>query len=456
MKKILIIMLMIAMVSILVFAGCTKPAQSPTPTSTPSPTTPLAGPKEIVIGATNSLTGNLSGFGQGMSFGHQAAVEDINKQGGVFVKEYNRKLPVRLVMLDDQSDPIKAGTLVESLILQDKVDFLLIGGGNPPGYAAAAMAAQKYKTPAVGDDGPYESNRAMWEPVGGWKYTWTTGFHIAIPASPGDWWYGKPGYTIMDMAATLIKQFGDQTNKKTAIFASDEPDGRAWYNSFPKALKEMGLDVVGYDKELGIAPPTTTDFTATIKQWKDNNCELMFGNALAPWFGNLWRQSQELGFKPKLVYAGRAGLFYTDINAWGGDLPLGIGCEQLWSPSYDPKVCPGIGGTTPRSYYERWVAAKNQPLNQGIGFAYANGQALFDAIERAGTLDKEKVNEALAKTDMMTIVNRLAFDKDHFAQVPICWGQWFKTDKAYKWEWQTVLSMHDFIATTAKPLFPIP
>ena len=242
-------MLMIAIVSILVLIGCAKPAPSPTTTPTQSltPTTPSAGPQEIVIGATNSLTGNLSGFGQGMSFAHQSAVEDINKQGGIFIKEYNRKLPVRLVMLDDQSDPIKAGTLVESLILQDKVNFLLIGGGNPPGYAAAAVAAQKYKVPAVGDDGPYESNRAMWEPVGGWKYTWTTGFHIAIPASPGDWWYGKPGYTIMDMAATLIKQFADQTNKRTAIFASDEPDGRGWYGSFPAGLKAMGLDVLGAD-----------------------------------------------------------------------------------------------------------------------------------------------------------------------------------------------------------------
>jgi branched-chain amino acid transport system substrate-binding protein len=390
-------------------------------------------------------------------FGLQAAVDDMNKQGGVFVKEFNRKLPVRLVILDDQSDYIKAGTLAEDLILREKVNFLLTGGGSPPAFASIATVSQKYQMVYVGNMGPFEpytAMRATSSPP--WKYAWASGFHIAAPFAPTDFRYNKPGYTIVDVAAALIKQFADQTNKRTAIFASDEPDGRGWYGSFPAGLKAMGLDVLGADKELGMAPPNTTDFSAIIKQWKDYNCEIMFGNALAPWFGTLWRQSQEMGFKPKLVYAGRAALYYTDVNAWGGDLPLGIGAEQFWSSSYDPNLCPGIGGTTPQSLTDRWITAKNQPLNQLIGFAYTTPQILFDAIERAGTLDKEKVNEALSKTDLKTTCGRAAFDENNFCGFPLAWGQWFKTDKAYKWEWQTVISTVDFIPTTAKPQFPIP
>ena len=56
-----------------------------------------AQPKEIVFGATLSLTGPGAGFGEGGAFGLKAAVEDINKQGGISVKEYNAKLPVKLV-----------------------------------------------------------------------------------------------------------------------------------------------------------------------------------------------------------------------------------------------------------------------------------------------------------------------------------------------------------------------
>ena len=36
------------------------------------------------------------------------AIEDVNKLGGIYVKEYNAKLPVKLVMLYNESDPTKA------------------------------------------------------------------------------------------------------------------------------------------------------------------------------------------------------------------------------------------------------------------------------------------------------------------------------------------------------------
>ena len=456
MKKWFLLSLALAIIGALILGSCGNPP-TPSPSPSPSPTQPVTGPKEILLGATVPLTGNLAGFGLGSGWGLRAAVNDINKTGGIFVKEYNRKIPVRLVMVDNLSDPIKAGTLAEDLILRDKVDFMVSGNESPPAFASTATVAEKYKTTYCGNVGPFEPYNAMRSQASPpWKYVWSTGFHIAAPASPGDFRYNKPGYTIMDLAATLVNQFGSQTNKRTAIFASDEPDGRGWYSTFPAALKGLGLDVLGADKELGMAPPNTTDFTAIIKQWKDYNCEIMFGNALAPWFGTLWRQCHELGFKPKLVYAGRAALYYVDINAWGGDLPWGVGCEGIWSASYDAKVCPGIGGTTPQSLAQRWSQDNNQPLNPALGWSYANVQIISDAIERAGTLDKDKVNAALAQTDLLTISNRVKYDEFQFSQFPLWWLQWIKTDKPYKWEGECVVSNHDFIPTTAKPLFPIP
>jgi hypothetical protein len=54
-------------------------------------------PAEILVGNPASLTGMFAGFGQGQVFGMQAAVHDINKQGGVYVKEYyEKKLPIKL------------------------------------------------------------------------------------------------------------------------------------------------------------------------------------------------------------------------------------------------------------------------------------------------------------------------------------------------------------------------
>ena len=168
----------------------------------------------------------------------------------------------------------------------------------------------------------------------------------------------------------------------------------------------------------------------------------------------MWKQSSTLGFRPKIVSAGRAALFYEDVAAWGGDLPNGVGTEIYWHPTFQDS--PGIGGTNAQSLHERWNKATGRHINSGAADGYRTIQVLSDAIERAGTLDKEKVCAALAKTDLMSVVHRVKFDENQFNRGPLVYGQWQKTDKPWKWELRVVLSHHDFVKPTAKPIFPIP
>src|SRR5512136_547860 len=99
MKKFLVVPLIILGMLGLILAGCSSTA-SPTGQSSPPPAS-ASGPQQIVLGSVLPLTGNLAGFGEGGAFGVKAAVDDINKAGGVFVKEYNRKLTVKLIQVDD-------------------------------------------------------------------------------------------------------------------------------------------------------------------------------------------------------------------------------------------------------------------------------------------------------------------------------------------------------------------
>jgi hypothetical protein len=160
-----------------------------------------------------------------------------------------------------------------------------------------------------------------------------------------------------------------------------------------------------------------------------------------------------LGYKPKVVIAERAALMYTDVTSWGGDLPWGIACLIQWHPTIKAK---GIGNTTPVSLDKRWKAATGQPTYQTVGPGYCQIQILVDAIERAGTLDKEKVNTAIGETDMMTIYHRVKYDKFQFSRMPICYGQWFKVDTPEKWEIKVISSQHDFYPVQAEPIFPVP
>jgi len=414
-----------------------------------------AGPEYILIGTSAPLTGMFGGFGEGNVWGAQAAVDDINAQGGIYITEYDRKIPVKYIVLDNESDPQKAGSLAEDLILREEVHMLYSVDSPPTIHIPIAVVAEKYGVPHIIGGGPMEPWLAQRnETESKWSYTWFPGFGIATPPPEGDPRYGLPGYTIRDSWFAVLDEFGDQTNKIAGVFATDEPDGIGWYGLFPGLLKEWGATVIGADEKLGFYPVGTTDHTATCTEWKNNDVEILWGNVPGPEFATLWRQCTQLGFHPKIVMVGRAPLFFVDVQAWGGDLPQGVGTEIWWDPEY---TGPGIGGTTPKSLAERWAADKDQPLNRGIGHGYAPMQVLFDAVERAGSLDSAAINAAMAETDLETVNYLVKFDAEtHFSWIPLFVGQWQKTDSEFVWECPITYSKHDYLQPTAKFIFPVP
>jgi len=145
-------------------------------------------PKEILIGANTPVTGMFAGFGQGV-WGIQEAVNDLNKMGGVFVKEYGKKIPMKLIVVDNESDPGKSATLAEELILRYKVHFLA-----PPNQPLTlnipqANTADKYKIPRVTGGCPMEPWLGLRRDVNPpWQYSWTYGFSIVTPGPKGSYW----------------------------------------------------------------------------------------------------------------------------------------------------------------------------------------------------------------------------------------------------------------------------
>ena len=447
-KRFLLILMISVVVGVLILGGCAKPAPAPAP----APKIP----KEILIGDVGSYTGPYAAFGQGGKFGIEAAVADINKQGGVYVKEYDAKIPVRHISLDMQSDMLKGATLAEDLILREKVNFL-VGDLEPPQMRqGAANMAEKYKIPYVAGVGPFESWQGIRMAVTPtWKYTWAYGFAIGTPPPENDFRFGKEGYMMVPTWLGALGAYAEKTNKKVAAFAADDPDGNSWYHAFTGIAKDAGYDVYGADKQFGLFPPGTTDFSSIIQGWKSFGAEILWGNSPAPDYGILWRQSHTLGFQPKIVFSTRAALFYRDIEAWGGDLPNGVGMELFWHPSIKDGV--GIGGTTPQSLADRWAEATGEPLNQAIGWSYMSAQVIFNAIERAGTLNGDAVNKALSETDMSSMYGRVVFDPvTQFHRYNVQFGQWQKTDKPWVWESPVVFSFNDSIPKTAEMIFPVP
>ncbi|MCI0482496.1 MAG: ABC transporter substrate-binding protein, partial [Candidatus Dadabacteria bacterium] len=59
--------------------------------------------QKIKVGLSISLTGIYSVQGRESFEGISLWVSDVNGEGGIFVKEYGRKVPVELVYFDDES-----------------------------------------------------------------------------------------------------------------------------------------------------------------------------------------------------------------------------------------------------------------------------------------------------------------------------------------------------------------
>ena len=451
MNRVLVFLLIIVLAVVLALGACAQPSPAPTPAAAPTPSpAPVDG--EIVIGNVEPQTGMFTGFGEGNAFGVKAAVDDINALGGLDVG--GQKMKVKLIQLDSESDPAKIGGLTEDLITREKINILVEGVGPAPMWAGAATTCEKYRIPNIVSGGPMEPWAGLRTSVTPpWEYNWLSGFAIATPPDKGDF-RDKPGYTIQDTWFSYLDMFAAKTNKVAGVFATDESDGRGWYMLFPGLLTQYGLRVVGIDKNLGLVPLETTDFSSIIKEWKDNNVEILWGNCPGPVFGAMWKQATGMGFKPKIVQIGRAPLFYVDAISWGADLAAGIGVEVWWTPEY--QEAPGIGNTTPRSLFERWVKAKNQPLNPAVGQAYQGVQIALEAIKKTGSIDPAKINAAIPTLDVSTINHRVKFNKDHFSRQPLVFCQWFKTNTPEKLQMKVVLSEHDFLKPDDNPIFPKP
>ena len=105
-------------------------------------------PEAIKIGGALPLTGKFAAGGKELKEGYQMAVADINASGGVYVKAFDKKIPIKLILLDDESDPTKTVSRLEKLNSVDKV-ITYVGGYGSGLNAAAAPVAEKNKVPIV-------------------------------------------------------------------------------------------------------------------------------------------------------------------------------------------------------------------------------------------------------------------------------------------------------------------
>jgi branched-chain amino acid transport system substrate-binding protein len=420
-----------------------------TVTTTVAATTPTPTKEnEVRIGGLASLTGVLAGFGQPAAWAQRKCVEDVNKLGGVDVG--GRKLPVKFIQYDDSSDPTKAVALTEQLILQDKVHMIVLTPGPPTVAIPVSQAADRFKIVAI-VDGVMEP----WWASGPYTYAWSIAGRFFTPLPADDPRAGLPGYTAMENYLTFTNRFRDKINGRIALCALDDADGRVWYDVAKDTLQKAGYTIVGVEKRLGQYAPGTMDFTAIIREWMKGEADVLWGLSPAPDFATMWRQAYALGWKPKMVLDGRALKNYGDVLAIGKEIVNGlIDPFNVWTPYLPFKS--NYGGRTNPQIAEEYTRETGEHWSDTLS-SYSVIEVACKAIELAGSLETEKINEAMLGLDIITMGwGRIRFTRqDHNTGQLYYVAQWVVDEKG-NLEEQLVYSPNPDVKPTREPIFPLP
>lgn len=334
-----------------------------------------ANKKEIVLGYAISLTGRFSTEATEVHRAYQLWAEQTNAAGGIMVK--GRKLPVKLIHYDDASDTNNAIRSYERLITRDEVDFLLSPWGSGHNFAVTAVT-EKYKHPMVlataASDRIFERN---------FKYIFgatqlASNFYEAL----GDYLA-----TVKDQVQTVAIAY------ENFLFT------QSLHDYLIKKLEPLGIRIVADEQY----PLGGQDFTSLLTKVKAAKPDAFIVIDIMPSAVYMTRQMAEVAFKPKL-YAVNIGPMFTEEFIG----KLGKNSEGVLENGFWHRDLPFNGAQKFSSdYLEKY---KKDPSTDA---AYANISTaiLQQAIERAGSLDREQVTQALRTGKFDTILGPYEFDE---------------------------------------------
>jgi branched-chain amino acid transport system substrate-binding protein len=368
---------------------------------------------EIVIGASIPLSGPLAGFGMYQKWGYETAVKDQNKAGGILVD--GKKIPVRLVIRDDKTDPNVTAGNTESLLSRDNA-VALLGSCTPALVNAGALVAERRKVPIVAGCDPLGAFRSVRK----WNYAWVMFFDEGELATA---------------PFRMMSDYGIATNKKVVILADNGPDGVVVGGKIWPETAKAG----GYTVEQNTSFPTDTQqFTSMVAQAKSTGADVVLVDAIPPQAIAMRKQMASAGFNPKVLVMekGAEPEFFAQAT---GKLADGVLVGGYWDPSFP---YPGAADLA-----KRFEAETKQTQSQHIADSHAAAQVLLDAIATAGTLDREKINAAIGKTNKNYVIGPVKFDATNTSPIPITLMQWQSGKAVVVWPKDRA---------NGKLLFPLP
>ena len=351
-----------------------------------------AAEKPIIIGAPLS-TAFL--YGWDAERGIKLAVDEINAAGGV--KVGNEKRPFKVDVIDtrdlEPGVPVSDALLaVEKLILEKKADFLIGGPVRSEAALAAMPLLAKNKKISILTTGSL-----------------TPKYHETVGQQPDKFKYcfrisGEAKWMVMGEIVPCLEYIGKTFNlNRLMIMVQDVAHARAGGQILQTVMAKKGWTVLG---DPIVYPTGTTDYSMGLLDAKKQNAQVII----------IWMDMPESAILLKQWY---------DMKVPA--LPFGTIIAAAEQPGFW-KATDGKGeyclanvvnaGNVPSEaspWTMKFVDAYKkkyglEPEGYGTSSSYMAVYVLKDAIERAGSLDPDKVVDAMKKTDMMGVYGRIKFD----------------------------------------------
>ncbi|MDX8450055.1 ABC transporter substrate-binding protein [Mesorhizobium captivum] len=327
-------------------------------------------------------------------------------------------LNYEVVVKDSQSNPNRAAEVAKELIVNDKVNLMLV--------ASTPETTNPVATTCEAEEVPCLSTVAPWQP-------WFIG-QQGNPGDPASWKPFNYAYHFFwgleDVIAVFTNMWAQvETNKKVGGLFPNDGDGNAWGDGtvgFPPVLAKGGYGLT----DTGRYQNLTDDFSAQINAFKSGSCEIITGVMIPPDFTTFWNQAKQQGFAPKVASIGKALLFPQSVEALGKS-GHNLSSEVWWTPNHPFKS--SLTGESSAQVAAGFTKATGHQWTQPIGFVHALFEIAVDVMKRAGEAgDGDKVAAAIAATKLDTLVGPIAWDgaklppfaAKNIAKTPLVGGQW--------------------------------
>ena len=345
----------------------------------------------IRIGVSLGLTGKYAALSAMQQRGYQLWQRDINSKGGLLGR------PVKMVIVDDESNPAMAAKLYSRLIEEDRVD-LVMGPYSSAITLAVAPIVERAGYPMLAAGA---ASDAIWQK--GYKNI----FGIFAPASR---------YTLAMLNLAVIH---DLTT--VAIVYADDSFSINAAEGARKWGRRLGLEIIMFEKfRKGLR-----DLTQLAEKAKSSKSALVL---VAGHFNesiDMRRALKKVNWYPRAYFATVGPALPKFRETLGADSEL-----TFVNAQWDPRVeFPGS-----RTFLASFRAVHGLEPSYQSAMAYAAGQILEAAAIAAKSLDRKKIGKALSELDMYTILGRYEVDQTgiQIKHFPLAM-QWQKGKKEIVW-----------------------